>query len=131
MIPLMRYLLCRCPSARIRRWPDKEVNEMFPSLVNQGCYRSVVQIVETPADQGKTCIRKIDNRGREIEFCIEPRLHSVLVGGSDVRKMVCHQRTHMTGNKLRRKKLFGIRSLQARQQVPGDNGCKNNCSGES
>src|SRR5881628_2283477 len=125
MITLMRYRLR--PPARIwRRRPDKEVNEMFASLVNQGCYWPVVQIVETATDQGKTRIRKIDNRGRKIEPRIQPRFHSVLVGGSDVRKVVCHQRTHMTGNKLRRQELLSPWSLQARQQVPTYDRCDNN-----
>src|SRR5947207_14986029 len=107
MISLMRYLLCLRPSAHIRCRPDKEVNEMFPSLVNQGCYRSVVQIVETAADQGKTRIRKIDNRRRQIEFGIQPASHSVLSGGSDVRKMLARYGTHMTGNTWSRAKLLG------------------------
>src|SRR5437867_511240 len=67
LITLARYYL-RSSGCVGRCRPDKEINEMFPSLVNQGRYRSVVQIVETAADQGKTCIRKIDNRRREIEF---------------------------------------------------------------
>ena len=41
----------------------------------------------------------------------QPRFHRVLVGGTDVSEVVCHQRTHMTGDELCRQKLLGPRSL--------------------
>src|SRR6266404_3699405 len=53
---------CSCPGR-----PNKQVNEMFAPLVNQGSHLPLIEIVQTAPDQGKTRVRKIDNRRREIE----------------------------------------------------------------
>ena len=35
-------------------WPEKQVNEMFASLVNQGCHRVVIEIIKAPSNQRET-----------------------------------------------------------------------------
>src|SRR6266550_2700996 len=75
-------------------WPDEEINKTL------GRHRSVIEIIETAADERKSLRRKIYAGGSKIELGIQPRLHRVLVGGSNVCQVVCHQRTHMTGNEL-------------------------------
>src|SRR5260370_41868092 len=104
---------------------------MFAALINQGGDRSVLNIIKATTDQWKSIIGEVKNCGRKVKLHVKPRFYGVLVGRRDIRKVVCHQRTHMTGDKLRRKKLFGISSLESRQQVPSDNGCKNDRCGET
>src|SRR5207237_8176806 len=48
-----------------------------------------------------------------------------------VREVVCHQRTHMTGDELGRQKLIGPWSLQSRHQVQSDDRSENDRRGES
>src|SRR5438552_16401943 len=108
---------CFWRSARIRSCrPNKEVNEMLAPLVNQRHHRSVIQIIQTATDQRKSLTGKVHNCRRKIELGIQPGFYGVLVGGSDVCEMVCHQRTDMTGKELRREKLIGARSLQPGHQ---------------
>src|ERR1700730_4623087 len=127
-------LVCYClrSSGFIGRCrPNKKVNEMLASLVNQCGHRPVIQIIQAATDQRKSLTGKVHNCRRKIELRVQPRFYGVLVGGSDVSEMVCHKRTHMTGDELRREKLVIAWSLQSGQYVPGDNGCKNDGSGES
>src|SRR5438477_9710503 len=53
----------------------------------------------------------------------------MLVRGSYVSEMICHQRTHMTGDELRRQELIGPRSLQSRHQVQSDDRSENDSGG--
>src|ERR1700693_958458 len=127
-------LVCYClrSSGFIGRCrPNKQVNEMLAPLVNQRRHRPVIQIIQTATDQRKSLTGKVHNRRRKIELCVQPRFYGVLVGGSDIAKMVCHKRTHMNGDEMRREKLIIAWSLQSGQYIPGDNGCKNDGSGES
>src|SRR5712692_9798777 len=130
LIALARHRLRGCGRIRFCR-PNKHVNEMFAPLVNQGCDRPVLKIIETATNQRKPFAGKVDDRRCEIELCVQPRFHGVLVGGSDVSKMICHQRTHMAGDELRRQELIGSRSLQSRQYVPADDGCEKDRRGET
>src|SRR5260370_42607570 len=98
---------------------------MLTPLVNQGGHRPVIQKIQTAANQRKSFGGKVDYRRRKIELCVQPWFHGVLVGGSDVAKVVCHKRTHMTGDKLRRQELIGPRSLQSGHEVESDNGSEN------
>src|ERR1700676_185015 len=130
LIALVRY--CLRSSGFIGHCrPNKQVNEMLAPLVNQRRHRPVIQIIQTATDQRKSFTGKVHHCRREIELRVQPGLYGVLVGGSDVGEMVCHKRTHMTGDELRREKLVIAWSLQPGQYVPGDNGCKNDGSGES
>src|SRR5438046_5700082 len=111
LIALARHRLRGSGRIRFCR-PNKQVNEMLTPLVNQSCYGVVIEIIKAPSNQRKSFAGKVHHRGRKIKLRIKPRFDSVLVGRSDVTKMVCHQRTHMTGDELRCQKLIGPRSLQ-------------------
>src|SRR5438552_12031192 len=102
-----------------RRWPNKQVDKVFAPFVNQRRDRPVIQIIEAAANQRKSLAGKIDNRGSKIELGVQPRFYRVLVGGSDIGEMVCHKRTRMTGDELRREKLVTARPLQSRRQAKG------------
>src|SRR6266446_2115249 len=104
---------------------------MFAPLVNQRHHLSVIQIIQTATDQRKSLTGKVHNCRRKIEPRIEPGFYGMLVGGSDVGEMVCHQRTDMTCNKLRREKLIGSRSLQSGHQVQSDDRSENDRRGET
>src|SRR6266550_9345249 len=101
---------------------------MLSPLINQSRYRSVIEVIQTSSNQGKAVAGKVDHRRCEIELGVKPRLHRMLVRGSYVSEMICHQRTHMTGDELRRQELIGPGSLQSGHNVPDDNGCKNDGS---
>src|SRR5438477_5570768 len=116
MIALARYGLWHAVCLGGYR-PDKEVNEMLAPLVNQRRHRPVIEIIKTAADQRKSFAGKVDDRRREIELGVQPGFHCVLIGGSDVSEVVCHQRTHMAGDELRGQELIGTTSLQSRHQV--------------
>src|SRR6266480_4798696 len=124
LIALVRYRL-RGFSGIGRGRPDEEVNEMFTPLVNQRRHRPVIEIIKTAADQRKSFVGKIDHRRCKIKLCVQPRFHGVLIGRSDVGEMVCHQRTHMTGDKLRCQKLIGPRASQLWRQVRKDDRSEN------
>src|SRR5207249_5741830 len=56
-----------------RCWPNKQINKMFAFLVNQSCYRMVIEVIKAAANQRKTLAGKVCHGSREIEFCIQPR----------------------------------------------------------
>src|SRR6267143_3729989 len=120
LITLARYCL-RSSGFVGRCRPNKQVNKMFASLVNQRSHRPVIEIIQTATNQWKSFTGKVHHRGGKIELGVKPRFHGVLVRGSYVSEMICHQRTDMTVDELRRQELIGRRSLQARHQVPSDN----------
>src|SRR5437899_5619768 len=106
--------------------PNKQVNKMFASLVNQRNHRPVIQIIQTATNQWESFIGKVHHRRGKIELGIQPGLYRMLVGGSYVGEMICHQRTRMTGDKLRGEKLIIAWSLQSGQYVRNDDRSKNN-----
>jgi len=99
------------------RRPDKQVNKMLAPLINQSCYRVVIEVIKASANQGKTITGEVHHRGCKIELRIKPGLNSVLVGRSYIREMVRHERANMARYKLRRKELIGIWLPQPRQQA--------------
>src|SRR6267378_2899457 len=130
LITLARYCL-RSSGFVGRCRPNKQVNKMFASLVNQRSHRPIIEIIKTSPNQGKSVAGKVDHCRCKIELGVQPGLYGMLVGGSNVREVVRHKRAHMTGDKLRGEKLIIAWSLQSGQYVPDDNGCKNDGSGES
>ena len=56
--------------------------------------------IETPADQGKTFIRKILHRRNKGQPPVEPRLDGVLVSGSDVGEVAGLQRANVSVDDL-------------------------------
>ena len=80
------------------RWPNKEVDVVFPALVNNGGNVAVIQNVEPSADKRIAGVSEIDYLGRVIELAREPRLDRVLVGRGDIHEMVHLQRADMVCN---------------------------------
>jgi hypothetical protein len=56
-----------------------------------------VKALEPPPGKREARVRKIDNRGRKIEFADEPRFNGVLVGRDDVQQMASLERTDVVG----------------------------------
>src|SRR5213080_2569357 len=130
LITLARY--CLRSSGFIGRCrPNKQVNKMFASLVNQRSHRPVIQIIQTATNQWESFIGKVHHRRGKIELGIQPGFYSVLIRRTDVGEVVCHQRTHMTGDELRRQELIGPRSLQSRHQVQSDDRGENDSGREA
>src|SRR5206468_5451453 len=100
-----------------RRRPNKQVDKVFAPFVNQRRHWPVIQIIQAAANQRKSLTGKIDNRRSKIELGVQPRFYRVLVGGSDIGEMVCHQRTRMTSDELRREKLIIAWPLQSGHQI--------------
>src|ERR1700730_11582639 len=100
LITLPRYCLGSFRRVRLCR-PYKQINKMLPPLIDQRRHRSVIEIVKTAADQRKSLLRKVNYARGEIELRVQPRCYRVLIGRRDIGEMVCHERTHMTGDELR------------------------------
>src|SRR5205823_9667214 len=90
LVTLARQGLAGSSGSRFCR-PNKEINEMFASLVNQSCYRPIVEIIKATPKQGKALAAKINDDRCEIELHIQPWFHSVLIRRGHVCKMVRHQ----------------------------------------
>src|SRR6266436_2181095 len=130
LIAFMRHRHCRSGRSCLPR-PNKQVNEMLTPLVNQGRHRPVIEIIKTATNQRKSLTGKIDHRRREIELRVQPGFYSMLIRRSDVGEVICHQRTHMTGDELRRQELIGSGSLQAGHEGESDDRSENDRRGES
>src|SRR5437899_12977575 len=89
LITLARYYL-RSSGFIGRCWPNKQVDKMFASLVNQRSHCPVIQLIQTAANQSKSCTGKIPHRRGKIELGVQPALYGMLGGGSNVRELVCH-----------------------------------------
>ena len=110
----LKALARDCPGSFARIWfcrPNKQVNEMFAPLINQCRRGPVTEVIETATYQRKAFAGQIDHRRGESELRVQPWLDRVLIGRSDIGKVVCHERTHMTVDELRRKKLIGAVAL--------------------
>src|SRR5450755_1186559 len=130
LIALARHRLRGSARIRFGR-PNKQVNEMFAPLVNQHRRRPAIEIIETAPNQRKAFTGKVGHRRCKIELGVQPRFHSVLVGGSDVSEVTCHKRTHMTGDELRGQELIGRWLLPSGHQVQSDDRSENDRRGES
>src|SRR2546430_10193285 len=100
--------------------PNKQINKMFAFLVNQSCYRMVIEVIKAAANQRKSLAGKVCHGSREIEFRIQPWFYRVLIGRWDVHKVVCHERANVTSYKLCREKLIGIGWAHSRQKNCSD-----------
>src|SRR5207247_5463635 len=101
LIPLPCYRFRSFCCVR-RRWPNKKVDKVFASSVNQRCHGPVIQIIQAAANQRKSLTGKIDNRRGKIELRVKPRLYRVLVRGGDLREMVGQERMDVASDKLQR-----------------------------
>src|SRR6266496_3364063 len=111
-------------------WPNKKVDKVFATPINQRRHWPVIQIIQAAANQRKSLTGKIDNRRSKIELGVQPRFYRVLVGGSDIGEMVCHQRTRMTSDELRREKLIIAWPLQSGHQIKSNDRGEHDCSRE-
>ena len=62
--------------------------------------RLAVNVVETATDQREALRGQVDDRRREVDAAVEPRLHRVLVGRQHVGEMVGLQRAQMRRDRL-------------------------------
>ena len=86
--------------------PEKQIDDVLLTLVHQGGYGSVLQVIKTPSDQRKTLHRHILDRRGEGEFALKPRFDRVLVGRSDIGEMVGHQGACVPRDDLLREDIF-------------------------
>src|ERR1700720_2531993 len=76
----------------VGRRPDKQVNEIFPVLVDNRSDRPLFQHIDPTADQGVPGRGEIRDWRRIIQLPIEPRPESMLIAGSEIDQMRNHQR---------------------------------------
>src|ERR1700737_4909870 len=69
VITLARNRLCSFGRVRLCR-PNKQVNKMFSSLINQRRHRPVIEVIEATANQWETLAGKVGHGRRKIEFRI-------------------------------------------------------------
>src|SRR6266567_4651515 len=102
---------------------NKNVDDVLAARINQRGDILPAENIEAPADQRKTFVREIFHGGNKSELAIEPRLDSVLVGGSNVHEMAGLQGANMRVDDLGRGE--GRRRgavLEARHSKPGNGG---------
>ena len=76
----------------VGRRPDKQVNEIFPVLVDNRSDRPLFQDIDPTADQDVPGRGEIRDWRRIIQLPIEPRPESMLIAGSEIDQMRNHQR---------------------------------------
>jgi hypothetical protein len=74
---------------------DKQIDDMLAPSVHYCRDRTVIEIVETSANQWESFRRKIFDRRCKSEFAVKPGLHRVPIRGKYVREMVLRQGTEM------------------------------------
>src|SRR5439155_26626747 len=67
LIAFMRHRHCRSSCSRLLR-PNKQINEMLTSLVNQGCQRPVIELFESTAGYRYSFTCKIAHMSRSCEL---------------------------------------------------------------
>ena len=82
---------------------------MFATLVNKRGNGSIVDVVETSADQRKSLVSEILHFRCEIEFAVEPRFYGVLIGRWHIHQMIEHHRADVTGDDFLREQIVGVR----------------------
>src|SRR3989442_7346758 len=80
------FLICRL---------DKNAHVMLAPSIDERSYCPTAEHVEATAEQGKTLIRKVVHRRREVHFAVEPRLDGVLIRRSHICQMAGLQRTQV------------------------------------
>src|SRR5580693_3924481 len=78
-----------------QRLADEQIDHMLAAAIDDRCHRLAVDVIEPAADQGKTLRGQIDDRRRDVELAVEPRLDGVLVAGFHVGQMPGLQRAQM------------------------------------
>src|SRR5206468_12904954 len=70
--------------------PSVEIDQMFMPLIDDGGDGTVVDVVESAANEGKAFGDEVDDGGREIELAVEPGFNRVLIGRGDVEQVIAH-----------------------------------------
>src|SRR5262249_428246 len=75
---------------RPAQWERAEADQVLAMAINERRHRSASDDVDAAADQGKAFASEIDDARRLGNAAVEPRLHRVPVGGSDVERLRCY-----------------------------------------
>src|SRR5438094_10390201 len=89
--------------------------------------------VQTSANQGKTVLRKVFHRRREVQLAVEPRFHGVLIGRRNVGEVPGLQRADMRVDEFRcgegRSSRVPRSGPRSRPGIPRDRRDQNNRGG--
>jgi hypothetical protein len=86
----------------------EQIDHVVVAAIDDCRHGLAVDVVETAADQRKALRREVDDRWREVELAVEPRLDGVLIAGLDIGKMVGLERAQVCGNDFARNLLIRI-----------------------
>src|SRR5437879_33653 len=100
---------------------NKNVNEVLAARIDQRGDILAAENIKAAADERKTFIRKILYRWNKSKLAVEPRLHGVIVCGSNVREMPRLQGADMGVNDLGGRERRGRSAIPKRAQ-PGKPG---------
>src|SRR5271165_3708937 len=75
------------------RRPDEQIDDLFPTLVNNRCHRPIFQNIDSTADQRVARLIKFDHRRRVIQFTVEPWPNDLQIVGATIDQMRNHERT--------------------------------------
>src|SRR4029077_15885904 len=78
-----------------QRLRDEEIDHVLAAAIDDRRHRLAVDVIERAADQGESLPGQVDDRRRDVELAVEPRLDGVLVAGFDVGQMSGLQRAQM------------------------------------
>src|SRR5439155_6394515 len=79
---------------------NKNINEVLATRIDERRDVLAAENIKAATNQGKTFVRKILHRRNESKLAVEPRLHGVIVRGSNVGEMPRLQRANMGVNDL-------------------------------
>jgi hypothetical protein len=104
---------------RFRR-PHKEVDHVFLPAIDERGDPAAGHKIHTSADQWKSSRAQILHGGRKVELAVEPWLHRVLIGGSDIHQVIGHQRADVTRPEFRDQPIIGLTSRDLKDENQRD-----------
>src|SRR5262249_39122990 len=81
VVTLSRELVLLLDRGVVRR-PDKEINEMLASLINQRRDRTAIEVIHAATDESESLLGEIFHRRRIVQFPAEPWFHRMTIGRS-------------------------------------------------
>src|ERR1700692_4815627 len=89
-----------------QRLADKQIHHGLAPAIDDRAHRRPGDVIEPAADQGKTLRGQVDDRRRDVELAVEPRLDGVLVAGFDVGQRTGLQRAQVRRHDVARDLLI-------------------------
>ena len=74
---------------------DEQIDDVLAALIDDRSHRLAVDVIEAAAEQRKALRGQVDDRRRDVDLAVEPRLDRMLVAGFHVHQVSGLQRADM------------------------------------